>query len=96
MHLILKGERKSFFKEAFGLKLLVASVQDGGIGKHGSPLHTSTSKLQLKYRTTSLRTIRNQAEWKSDNYGIKETTSIETGRRGADVEWARFSPTCGG
>ena len=25
---------------------------------------------------------------KSDNYGIKETTSIQTGRRGADKEWA--------
>ena len=28
-----------------------------------------------------------QAEWKSDNYGIKETTSIQTGKS-ADVEWA--------
>ena len=25
---------------------------------------------------------------KSYNYGIKETTSIETGRRGTDMEWA--------
>ena len=29
-----------------------ASGQDGTIGKHGSPLLTTTSKLQLKYRTT--------------------------------------------
>ena len=96
MHLILKGERKSFFKEAFGLKLLVASVQDGGIGKHGSPLHTSTSKLQLKYRTTSLRTISNWVEWKSDNYEIKETTSIQTGRRDGDAEQADPTSTYGG
>ena len=69
------------------------SSQDGGIGKHGSPPRTSTSKLQLKYRTTSLTIIRNQAEWKPDNYGIKETTSIQTGRRGADVEWADPTPS---
>ena len=36
----------------------------------------------------SLRTVRNRVEWKSDNYGIKEPTSIQTGRRGRDVEWA--------
>ena len=42
-----------------------------------------------------LRTVRNQVEWKSDNYGIKETTSIQTGRRGADAEWAGPTPTCG-
>ena len=28
------------------------SGQEGGIGRHGSPPHTTTSKLQLKYRTT--------------------------------------------
>ena len=36
----------------------------------------------------SLRNIRNQVEWKSDNYRIEEITSIQTGRRGADTEWA--------
>ena len=36
----------------------------------------------------SLRNVRNQVEWKSDNYGIKETTSIQTSRRGGDTEWA--------
>ena len=30
---------------------LFSSSQDGDIGRHGSPLHTTTSKLQLKYRT---------------------------------------------
>ena len=28
------------------------SGQDGGMGKHGLPCCTTTSKLQLKYRTT--------------------------------------------
>ena len=28
------------------------SGQDSHVGRHGSPLHTTTSKLQLKYRTT--------------------------------------------
>ena len=54
----------------------------GGLGKHGSPPQTTTSKLLLNYRIT----IRNQVEWKSDNYGIKENTSIQTGRRGRDLE----------
>ena len=31
--------------------------------KHGSPPHKTTSKLQLKYRTLSYRTIRNRVEW---------------------------------
>ena len=35
----------------------------------------------------SLRNVRNRVEWKSDNYGIKETTSIETGRRGG-MDWS--------
>ena len=59
-----------------------ASGKDGSIGRHGSPLHTTTSE------TT------NQVEWKSDKYGIKETTSIQTGRRGTDVEWAGLLNTC--
>ena len=33
-----------------------------------------------------LRTVRNSAEWKSDNFRIKETAFIQTGRRGGDVE----------
>ena len=33
----------------------------------------------------SFRTIRNQVEWKSDNYRIKETTSIQTGRKDRDT-----------
>ena len=35
---------------------------------------------------SSLRTIRNQVEWKSDNDKIKETTSIQTRRSGPDAE----------
>ena len=44
----------------------------------------------------SLRTVRDGAGRKSDNYGIKENTSIQTGRRGADTEQAGPSYTCGG
>ena len=29
---------------------------------------------------------------KSDNYGIKETTSSQTGRRDADAKWAGPTP----
>ena len=57
------------------------SGQDGSIGKHGSPPHTPTSKLQLNIEQPSLRTIRNGVELKCDNYRIKETTSIQTDRR---------------
>ena len=43
----------------------------------------------------SLRTVRNQIEWNSDNYGIKETTTIQTGRRGRVAEWAGPTSLCG-
>ena len=42
----------------------------------------------------SLRTIRNGVEWKSDNV-IKETTSIQTGKRGRDMEQAGPTSKCG-
>ena len=35
----------------------------------------------------SLGSIKNRLEWKSDNYGNKETTSIQTGRSG-ETEWS--------
>ena len=40
--------------------------------------------------------LKNQVELKSDNYGIKETTSIQTGRRGTDMEQAGPTLICGG
>ena len=43
-----------------------------------------------------LRTIRNLVEWKSGNHGIKETTSIQTARRGEDAEQAGPTSTYGG
>ena len=43
---------------------------------------------------SSLRAIRNQVEWKYDNYGIKETTSIQTGTRGRDAKRAGPTSTC--
>ena len=62
------------------------SGQDSTISRCGSSLHKTTSKLQVKYRTAII--VRNQVEWKSDNYGIKETTPFQTGRKGREVEWA--------
>ena len=63
--------------------------------RHSSPLHTTIPKLQLKYRKPSLRTISNRVEWKSDNYKIRETMSIQTGRMGRDAEQAGPTLTCG-
>ena len=70
------------------------SGQDGGFSRHSSPFHTTTSKLQLKYRTTITQNHQ-QVEWNSENYGITETTSVETGRKSADLEQAGPSPMCG-
>ena len=81
-------------KENLGEKIRTSS-HDGIISRHGSPLHTTTSELHLKYRTTITRTIRNRVEWKSDYYRFKETTSIQTGRRGTGVEWDGAKPMCG-
>ena len=39
--------------------------------------------------------LQNQIEWKPDNYQIKETTFIQTGRRGADAERAGPTSMCG-
>lgn len=33
-------------------KKIETAIQDGSIGEQGSPPHTTTSKLQLHYRTT--------------------------------------------
>ena len=44
----------------------------------------------------SLRTVRNQVEWMSDNYRIKETTSIQAGTKGGDAEWTGPTSMCGG
>ena len=89
-----------------GIKKIKMGIfgQDGSIGRHGSPLCTNASKLQLKYRTTitpnyqklswmGMWQLWNQVEWKSANYGIKETTSRQTSGRGADAEWAGPTPT---
>ena len=35
----------------------------------------------------SLRTDRNQVDWKSNNYGIKETTPTQIGGQGGGEEW---------
>ena len=43
-------QHKSYFSQIETSHTNQTSGQDGGIGKHGSPPHTSMSKLQLKYR----------------------------------------------
>ena len=70
------------------------SGQDGTISRCGSSLHKTTSKLQVKYRTAII--VRNQVEWKSDNYGIKETTSIRLVVGGTETGWAGPTLTCSG
>ena len=40
-----------------------------------------------------LRNVRGHSEWKSDNYGISETTSTQNGRKDVDIEWAGPTPT---
>ena len=75
---------------SFKLTSVGTFTQDGDIDKHSSPPPTTTLKLQLKYRTTFTQTVRNQVEWKSDNYRIKETTSVHTGR-GAEM-WKGLVP----
>ena len=61
------------------------------VGKHGSHPCTTTSKLQLNYRT-----IRNPVEWKFNNYRIKETTPIQTDRRCGNTEQAGTTSMFGG
>ena len=79
----------------FNIKVNLTSSQDGSIGRHGSLLHSTTSQLQGNIEQPPLRTIRNRVEWKPDNYRTKETTSTQTGGRGADAEQAGPTPTCG-
>ena len=63
-------------------RLAKTTSQIGGVGKLASLPHTTTSKLQKKpMEQASLTIVRNQAEWKSNKYGIKEASSIQTSRR---------------
>ena len=47
-------------------------LQDGGLGKHSLPPSTTTSKLQLNCRKTSLRNGSNQLEWRSCTTQLKK------------------------
>ena len=71
------------------------SSQDGSTGKHSLPSHTTHTNYKYTIEQPSLRTVRNRVEWKSDNYKIRETTSIQTGRMGRDAEQAGPTLTCG-
>ena len=70
-------------------------------GGNGDNCTTTTILFKKEEKIKSFKMLkkkekRNQVEWKSDKYRIKETTSIQTGRKGADMERAGPSPTCGG
>ena len=72
------------------------SSQNGSIGRYGSPPATTTSKLQLKNRTTITQNHQKSSwveVWQLQNL---KTTSIQTGKRGEDVEQADPSPMCVG
>ena len=51
-HLKVCSLRVGIYFVHFKFYLFWASSQDGNIGWPGSPLHTTTSNLQLQYRTT--------------------------------------------
>ena len=75
-------------------KKIQTSGQEGGAGRHDSPLHTTTSEIQQNTEQPSLRTVRIWVQWKSDNYRIRETTSTHTGRKGADAQNRLVSHPC--
>ena len=58
--------------------------QDGGIGRHTVPSHTTKRRTTTNLKTKTTRTDRNQTVWKSDNQRVKEETFVQTGRRGGD------------
>ena len=84
------------YTERWGIKKWIKdSGQDGGIGKHSLPSHTTTTKITTKLQNNyNPESSENWAVWKSDNQGIKEITFIQQGRRGGDTrrhtgtEWA--------
>ena len=63
--------------------------QDGGVGKHTSPPHTTTKKeLPLNLQTTNTQNSEKIKLYeKSNNKGFKEAT----GRKGGDVETGQRS-----
>ena len=66
------------------------SSQDGGVGEHSSPPHTTTAKITTNLQNNyHLELSENQAVWKSNNQGIKEITFIQIDRRGGDAEKQR-------
>ena len=59
------------------------SSQDGGVGRHTVPPHTTNRRITtIKKKKTEL--TENRTIWKSDNQGVKEATFIQTGRGGGD------------
>lgn len=67
----------------------------GSIDKQSSPSHPTTSKFLTKNRTIITQNHQNQVEWKSHNYRVKETISIQNSRRSRDTEQTGPTSTCG-
>ena len=72
---------------AISISINSAQGENGGVGKHASPLCTTIAKniaiLQKKYYT---ELSENQAVWKSKNQGFKEAVFIQTSRRGSETQ----------
>ena len=72
--------------------------QDGSAGKDGwppgSPPCTITAKITIELQNNyHPEPLENRAQWKSDNQGIKEITSIQMGRRSREVDtWNERCP----
>ena len=63
------------------------SCEDGGVGKHGNPPCTATTKITIKLQNNYHPELsENQAVWNSDNQRIKEVAFILMGRRGRDAD----------
>ena len=72
------------------------SSTDGGIGKQALPPHTTMAKITTRLQNKCYPELsENQAVWKSNNQRIKKATSIQTGRRGGDMEMCEAAQRCG-
>ena len=59
--------------------------QDGGVGRHIVPPHTTKRSTTTNLKTKNNQKLpENQTVWKSNNQGVKEETFIQTGRRRGD------------
>ena len=63
----------------------MTSGQDGCIGRHTVPPHTTKRRTTTNVKTKNQPELtENQTVWKPNNQGVKEETFTQTGRRGGD------------